>query len=64
MFWTMVKLSKVVGGNTLKLQTLMLTGSRSYFIYVNFDEKFIPLKFDQQDAEGTLNAEWLILNGA
>lgn len=39
-------------------------GTRAINIFVELDETFIPLKFDQQDAKGTLNAEWLILNEA
>lgn len=39
-------------------------GTQAIYTYVELDETFMTLKFDQQDAKETLNAEWLILNGA
>lgn len=39
-------------------------GTQAIYTYVELDETFITLKFDQQDAKEMLNAEWLMLNGA
>lgn len=38
-------------------------GTQAIYTYVELDETFMTLRFDQQDAKGTLDAEWLTLNG-